>query len=165
MRDPSCQVCPCLGAARAGAHVTHPQIEAVEPLVGNVDRPAAFPGAIRRFPQLRLLEGGTLGEIGLRRGHLLGELALRRADLFLYKALRRAGGAEHGDTAAEDQESQSSRHESPLLPTFPDLSWLELSARGLTAGPLVSRRPRCESTRHGTASRTNPPCRTLARCR
>src|SRR5882762_6021619 len=130
MRDPSCQVCPCLGAARAGAHVTHVQIEAVEPLAGNIDRPAAFPGAIRRFTQLRLLEGGTLGEIGLRRGHLLGELALRRTDLLLYKALCGAGGAEHGDTAAEDQGSQSSRHEPLSFVKGADASRLLTRARG-----------------------------------
>src|SRR5439155_3069393 len=100
-----------LGAARAGAHLTHPHVEAVEPLVGNVDRLEAFPGAIRRFTQLRFLGGGALGETGLRRGQLLGELALRRTDLALYKGLRRAAGAEHGDTAAEDQGSQSSRHD------------------------------------------------------
>src|SRR2546422_5131467 len=97
-RGPRRLVRPCLGAARAGAPLTHPQVEAVEPLVGNVDRLAAFPSPIRRFTQLRFLEGGALGE-----------LALRRTDLLLYKALRRAGGAEHG--AAEDQGSQSSSHD------------------------------------------------------
>src|SRR5207249_11673491 len=102
-RAPRRQIRPCPGAARTGARLTHPQVEAIEALIGDVDRAAVFPGAIRRFTQLRL-----------GRGHLLGELALRRTDLRLYKALRRAGGAEHGDAAAQAQGSQSSPH-GPLL--------------------------------------------------
>src|SRR5215813_10473871 len=89
---------PRFGAAGTSAHLTHFQVEAVEALVGNVDRLACLADASCGFTQLRLLGS-------LCRGHLLGELALRRIDLLPYEVLRRTGAAEHGDATAEDARS------------------------------------------------------------
>src|SRR5262249_47417899 len=131
------QVRPGLGAARACAHLTHPQVEAVESLVGNVNRLSVFPGAIRRFTQLRLLECDAFGEIGLRRGHLVCELALGRPALLLSKALRRTGLAEDGDPAAKDQGNQSWRH-GPLLPSRVSIEPSPAHAPPISAVRLVA---------------------------
>jgi hypothetical protein len=54
LREPSFGIArPCFGAAGAGARLTHPQIEAVDSLVGNVDRLTGFPDALSGFTQLR----------------------------------------------------------------------------------------------------------------
>src|SRR5713101_7558436 len=59
--------------------VAQPEPSTVKPI-------SACPGVSRGFADLRLLNVGPLGELGLR-----------RAKLRLDKALRRAAGAEHGE--------------------------------------------------------------------